>query len=408
MIKPNYLGDFAVLTPDKPAVIDAATGERLSYRALDERSNRLAQLLYAQGLRRGDRIAVLMENHLRYFEVAWAAFRSGLLLTALNRFLTADEVAYIVQDSGARAIVSSHAMAEVAAQLTDAMPLCERRLMVDGTIAGWEPYEQAVAGLSSDRLAEEWVGGTLLYTSGTTGRPKGIVRAIPRTPLRGRQRAGPAAGDDAALRLRRRRGVPVHRAAVPRRHRCPTRRTCSFYGGTVVFMRKFDAAQALALIERYRITHSQWVADDVHPAAQAAGRGAPRLRSFQPPRGDPRRRALPPRGQAPHDRMVGADRAGVLRRQRRQRPDRARQPRGPGAPRLGGPGQGGACCASATTTATLLRGRPGRADLFRARDAAVPLPQRPREDARGPAPSAPERGRPSATSATWMPTATST
>ncbi|RCW69451.1 acyl-CoA synthetase [Pseudorhodoferax soli] len=258
MKTPNYLGDFAALTPDKPAVIDAATGERLSYRELDERSNRLAQLLYAQGLRRGDRIAVLMENHLRYFEVAWAAFRSGLLLTAVNRFLTAAEVAYIVQDSGARAVVSSNAMAEVAAELTDMMPLCERRLMVDGAIASWEPYEQAVTAMPSTRLAEEWVGGTLLYSSGTTGQPKGIVRAIPRTRFTDDNTLDPR------LAMMQHYGFDadtVYLSTAPLYHAAPLSygTNLQFYGGTVVFMRKFDAQEALALIERYRITHSQWV-----------------------------------------------------------------------------------------------------------------------------------------------------
>ncbi len=258
MKTPNYLGDFAALTPDKPAVINGSTGQSMSYRELDERSNRLAQVLYAQGLRRGDRIAVLLENHIRYFEVAWAAFRSGLLVTAVNRFLTADEVAYIVHDSGARVLVSSAALAEVAARLTDAMPLCERRLMVDGAIAGWEPYEEVVAAASSARLAEEWVGGTLLYSSGTTGRPKGIVRAVPSA------RFGDENALDTRLTMARHYGFDtdaVYLSTAPLYHAAPLgyATNVQFTGGTVVFMPKFDAMEALALIERYRITHSQWV-----------------------------------------------------------------------------------------------------------------------------------------------------
>lgn len=258
MKTPKYLGDFAALTPDKPAVIDSATGERLSYRELDERSNRLAQVLYAQGLRRGDRIAMLLENHMRCFEVAWAAFRSGLLLTAVNRFLTADEVAYIVQDSGARAVVSSSAMAEVAAQLTGVLPLCERRLMVDGCIPGWESYEQTVDGAPCERLAEEWVGATLLYSSGTTGRPKGIVRAIPRT------RFDDDDTQDPRLTMMRHYGFDadtVYLSTAPLYHAAPLSYATNvqFSGGTVVFMHKFDAVESLSLIGRYGITHSQWV-----------------------------------------------------------------------------------------------------------------------------------------------------
>src|SRR6218665_1793017 len=134
MAAPKYLGDFAVLTPDKPAVINGTTGASLSYRELEERSSRLAQYLFVLGLRRGERIAMLLENHLRCFDVAWAAFRSGLLLTAVNRYLTTDKAASIITNSDAGVLVFTFAMCALAAQLSCAMPACERRLMLDGTI----------------------------------------------------------------------------------------------------------------------------------------------------------------------------------------------------------------------------------------------------------------------------------
>lgn len=253
----NYLGDFAALTPDKPAVINGSSGERLSYRELDERSNRLAQVLYAQGLRRGDCIAMLLENHMRCFEVAWAAFRSGLLLTAVNRFFTAGEVAYIVEDSGAQVLVSSVAMAGVAAELAGTTPHCARRLMIDGVIPGWESYEQAVAAAPARRLAEEWVGGTLLYSSGTTGRPKGIVRAAARA------RFDDDVADPRLMMMHRYKfdAGSVYLSTAPLYHAAPLSYATNthFFGGTVVFMPKFDAVESLALIERYRVTHSQWV-----------------------------------------------------------------------------------------------------------------------------------------------------
>ena len=258
MKKPNYLGDFAALTPDKSAVINGSTGESLSYSLLEERSNRLAQVLYAQGLRRGDCIAMLLENHMRCFEVAWAAFRSGLLLTAVNPFLTADEVAYIVEDSGARVLIASSAMADVAALLTDVAPQCERRLMMDGVIAGWEPYEDALSSARAERLAEQWVGGTLLYSSGTTGRPKGVVRASTCARFEDEDAAGPR------LAMMRRFGFSadsIYLSTAPLYHAAPLiyATNLQFLGGTVVLMPKFDAVESLALIERYRVTHSQWV-----------------------------------------------------------------------------------------------------------------------------------------------------
>ncbi len=112
-----YPGAHAQTSPDKAAVISAQTGEVITYAELDARSNQLAQLLWAEGLRRGDHIAVFMENHLRYFEVAWAAFRSGLYLTTVNRYLTAPEASYIVNDCGAQVLVSSHALHEAAAEI---------------------------------------------------------------------------------------------------------------------------------------------------------------------------------------------------------------------------------------------------------------------------------------------------
>ena len=109
-----YPGHHAETSPDKAAAISARTGEVVTYAELDARSNRLAQLLWAEGLRRGDHLAVFLENHLRYFEVAWAALRSGLYLTTVNRYLTAPEAGYIVDDCGAQVLVSSRAVHEAA------------------------------------------------------------------------------------------------------------------------------------------------------------------------------------------------------------------------------------------------------------------------------------------------------
>jgi len=159
-----YIGDHARERPDHPAVIDAATGEALTYRELDDRSNRLAQLLHAEGLRRGDTVALFMENNIRFLEVAWAALRSGLYLTAVNRYLTADEAAYIINDCDARVLVSSDAKAATAAELPARLPGCRRFLMTDGAILGWESYEAGIAAFPPERLAEERAGELMLYS----------------------------------------------------------------------------------------------------------------------------------------------------------------------------------------------------------------------------------------------------
>jgi fatty-acyl-CoA synthase len=253
----RYLGDHALRHPAKPALINGSTGAVLTYGDIDERSMRLAQCLHAAGLRRGDRIAIVMENNMRYLEVCWAALRSGLLIAPVNRYLTADEAAYIVADSQARVVVSSLAMRELAAGLSDRMPGCERRLMVDGTIAGWESYESAIAGHPAARLADEWMGATMFYSSGTTGRPKGILRA---------QQGGRVAEGMNAARLQqlaRYRMSPdtVYLSPAPLYHAAPLGycQSVQFLGGTVVMMERFDPLHALELIERYRVTHSQWV-----------------------------------------------------------------------------------------------------------------------------------------------------
>ena len=112
-----YPGKWAVLTPDKPAAINSDTGATISFQDLEDRSNRLARLFRARGLRPGNHIALFLENDIRFFEVAWAALRSGLYLTTVNRYLTAEEAAYIVNDCGARALISSRRLAGAAREI---------------------------------------------------------------------------------------------------------------------------------------------------------------------------------------------------------------------------------------------------------------------------------------------------
>ncbi|HWF00537.1 MAG TPA: AMP-binding protein, partial [Caulobacteraceae bacterium] len=168
-----FIADQAAATPDKPAIIIAETGEHITYRELDERSNQVAQFLRAKGLTRGDHIAILMENNLRFMEVVWAAFRSGLYLTAVNRYLPPDDAAYVVNDCMAKAIFTSYDRRETAAGLAPLIPNCLIRLMVDGTNDGWDAYEDAIAPMPATPVEPQWMGDSMLYSSGTTGRPKG-------------------------------------------------------------------------------------------------------------------------------------------------------------------------------------------------------------------------------------------
>jgi fatty-acyl-CoA synthase len=250
-----FIADHARDHPDRKALIDGATGQYLTFRDLDERSNRFAQYLYANGLRRGDHIALFMENNLRFMEICWAALRSGLYYTTVNRYLTAEEAAYIVNDCGARALVSSIARADVAVPLATMIPACPLRLMVDGVAEGWESYEDAVATQPAAPLAEEWLGEAMLYSSGTTGRPKGIKRPLQQVKVGEDQRwrdtaRGYGFGPDTVYLS----PAPLYHAA-PISYSLTVQRT----GGTVVIMRRFDALDSLRLIEQHRVTHSQWV-----------------------------------------------------------------------------------------------------------------------------------------------------
>ena len=258
-----YPGVFAASRPDHPAIVMAGSGETLTYRALDERSNRLAHLLRAQGLARGDHIAVFMENQIRYLEIVWAALRSGLYVTAINSFLTAEEVAYILDDCDARLVVSSRAKAEVATAIDPVTtPRIERWLMTDGvpaTDAGppWEPYEAAVEALPPTPIADESPGFYMLYSSGTTGRPKGIKRPLPAHPI---DELDPRTAGYFTSQYHFSPEM-VYLSPAPLYHAAPLAFSNSIQriGGTLVVMERFDAEACLAAIERYRVTHSQFV-----------------------------------------------------------------------------------------------------------------------------------------------------
>jgi len=250
------LGAQARERPDAPAVV-MGSGERLSYRELDQSSNRLAALLRSQGLSIGDHLAILMENCATYFEVAWAAQRTGLYYTALNSHLRSAEVQYILDDCGATALVTSPAMADVVAGLD--LSRVSVRLSVGGAVAGFDTYETAVAAFAGSPLDHESEGREMLYSSGTTGRPKGVRKELPDTPM-GDPSAAPV---QIALGLVRRGAGPdsVYLSPAPLYHSAPLVYCMSMLrlGATVVVMEHFDARQCLELIERHRVTHAQFV-----------------------------------------------------------------------------------------------------------------------------------------------------
>lgn len=172
-------GIHAANNPGKAAVIMAGSGADMTYRELDEGSARLARYLHERGLRRGDHIALLTDNRPEAFEVYWAALRSGLYVTAVNWHLSPDEIRYIVNDCGAQALIISASQSETARQIARGTPAVQIRLSYGGAAEGFGSYRDELRHVRPEPLPEQPRGGDMLYSSGTTGRPKGIKAPLP-------------------------------------------------------------------------------------------------------------------------------------------------------------------------------------------------------------------------------------
>ena len=174
-----YIGDLAKQTPNKPAYIMAGSGEITTYRQLNDRSCQTSQLFRSLGLQTGDHVALLMENNARFLEICMAAARSGLFYTAISSRLTVTEAAYIINDCGAKLFISSFNKGELASELLDKIPSVEARLMVNGTVSGYHSYEASRDQMPQQPIADEAAGIDMLYSSGTTGQPKGVKIPLP-------------------------------------------------------------------------------------------------------------------------------------------------------------------------------------------------------------------------------------
>jgi long-chain acyl-CoA synthetase len=253
-----YPGPHAIRRADEPAVIMAGSGETITYRELEARSNRLAHLLRAIGLKRLDHYAIFMENHPRFVECCAAGERSGLYCTAINSFLTAPELAYIVNNSQSRVLITSQAKREIALAALADCPMVELCLIVDGPAKGSRVrnFGEATAEFPATPIGDERLGAAMLYSSGTTGRPKGVLRPLPDQPP-----DEPLSALAARLNVWRFREGQIYLSPAPLYHSAPLAGVGGTIrlGGTVVVMERFAEQQFLELVERYRVTHAQLV-----------------------------------------------------------------------------------------------------------------------------------------------------
>ena len=249
----------ARVTPDKIAYRMAGSGAALTFAELDARSNRGAQALRSLGVGPGDHIAILMENCLAFLEICWAAQRCGVIFTPISRYLTAEETAYIVGDCGAKVFLTSQAYAATGAELRSVIGADVRCLMAGGAAAGFEDWDALVASMPAAPVADECAGVSMLYSSGTTGHPKGIVRlqhkknapidtisSLLMTICQDLSAMGPDS---------------IYLSPAPLYHSAPlgSAMVAAALGASTVVLEKFDAEAFLAAVQAHRVTHCQLV-----------------------------------------------------------------------------------------------------------------------------------------------------
>jgi long-chain acyl-CoA synthetase len=251
----THLSELARLQADQAAAT-GADGTGLTFAQLDDESRRLASLLEGRGLQPGDTVAILLENIPRFLAAAWGTLRAGLVLVPVNWHLSAAEAVYVARDSGARALITSGTLAPLATEIAASSPVLATKLVIGGPIDGFEDFDAALAASSPERPAAEAGGQVMFYSSGTTGRPKGIKRTLPPAPF----------GTEQALEtiLAGLYGFgrdTVYLCTGPLYHAAPLGWSLGAQGlgGQVVVMPRFDPEACLAMIEQFRVTHVQFV-----------------------------------------------------------------------------------------------------------------------------------------------------
>ncbi|MEQ9586685.1 MAG: acyl-CoA synthetase [Parvibaculaceae bacterium] len=251
-----YIGTWAQQNPEKVAIAITGSDNQQTYKQLNDRSNQLSRLWWERGLRRGDHVAIFLDNDIRYMEIVWAALRSGLYVTPINWHLTAAEAAYILDDCEAKSIVTSSRIQQ-SVGLFGFPSKCEIWLSIDGGAGSYEDYDSAIGTYPAAPLPEQPAGAYMLYSSGTTGRPKGIKRPLPEQSI-------DQYGATFALSHKNLWGMDensVYLSTAPLYHSAPIAFATAtlVLGGSIILMQKFDALESLKNIDKYSVTHTQWV-----------------------------------------------------------------------------------------------------------------------------------------------------
>jgi long-chain acyl-CoA synthetase len=247
---------YADKKPDATAYIMAKSNEVVTWKEFDRGINRLVRYFKDIGLKPKDHIALCMENNSRYFEITSAAADAGLVFTCISTHLKLSETQYIINNCEAKVFITSIYKKDLATELIPLMPDVAHRLMIGGTVEGYDAYEEATARYPSDPVPLGMGGRAMLYSSGTTGLPKGVLSTVEDRPV---GELGPSG--DVMIALYQMNEDAVYLSPAPLYHSAPLT-FCGMtlaVGGTVIVMEKFDAEESLALIEKYKATHSQWV-----------------------------------------------------------------------------------------------------------------------------------------------------
>jgi long-chain acyl-CoA synthetase len=243
--------------PEQPAIIMAGSGASLSYGELEAQANRGAHLFRALGIQPGDTIAVWLPNCPEYLTIYWAAQRAGLYITPISTTLNAGEASYILKDSGARLLVTSDALSAPRDLLEAALPPDLKHIYrIGGGTSLLPDWARAVHGYPTTPIADETAGFHMIYSSGTTGRPKGI-----RLPLSGGPATEPHMLAQSAATSYGISPDTIYLSPAPLYHTAPLVfcTSCHRLGATVVILEKFDAEAALSAIERYGVSVTQMV-----------------------------------------------------------------------------------------------------------------------------------------------------